>query len=201
MKKILPFFSYLFHPIFIPILGTAFYIVFGDNYLAKEKFHLLLLQVIIILFFLPLSFFYLLKTFGKVDTIMLSDTSQRKIPLLLQMALTTILISKSVSFERFPELFFFFLGSIGSAIIAFALLYANLKISIHMIAMSALSFFIIGMSQHFHLNCISTIAMLFVVTGIVATSRLFMKAHTMEELIIGYVAGMAPQMVVWIFWL
>jgi hypothetical protein len=201
LKKILPFFSYLFHPIFIPILGTIFFIVFSDNYLAKEKFHLLLLQVIIILFFLPLSFFYLLKTFGKVDTIMLSDTSQRKIPLLLQIALTIILISKSVSYNRFPELFFFFLGSIGSAFIAFALLYANLKISIHMIAMSALSFFVIGMSQHLQLNSIYTIAMLFVVTGIVATSRLFMKAHTMEELIIGYVAGMAPQMVLWIFWL
>ncbi len=132
---------------------------------------------------------------------MLSDISQRKIPLLLQMALTTILISKSVSFERFPELFFFFLGSIGSSVIAFALLYANLKISIHMIAMSALSFFVIGVSQHFQLNSIYLIASLFIVTGIVASSRLAMKAHNMEELMIGYVAGMAPQMVLWIFWL
>ncbi|WP_395063049.1 hypothetical protein [Flavobacterium sp.] len=201
MKKVLPFFSYLFHPIFIPILGTVFYILNSDGYFPKEQYYLLLFQVIIITFFLPLSFFYLLKTFGKVDTIMLSDASQRKIPLLMQIALTIILISKSVTIERFPELYFFFLGGICSTIIAFALIYAKIKASIHMIALSALSFFVIGMSVHHELNIIYSIATLFLATGIVASSRLFMKAHTMEELIIGYVSGMLPQMVLWVFWL
>lgn len=201
MKKVLPFFSYLFHPIFIPVLGTVFYILYSDGYYAKEQYYLLMFQVIIITFFLPLSFFYLLRTFGKVDTIMLSDASQRKIPLLMQIALTIILISKSVTIDRFPELYFFFLGAICSTVIAFALIYAKIKASIHMIALSALSFFVIGMSVHHELNIIYSIATLFLATGIVASSRLFMKAHSMEELIIGYVAGMLPQMVLWVFWL
>lgn len=201
MKKILPFFSYLFHPIFIPILGTVFYIIFDGNYFLKEQFYLLLLQVIIITFFLPLSFFYLLRTFGKVDTIMLSDLSQRKIPLLMQMILTAVLIQKSVTIERFPELYFFFLGGIGSTFIAFALIFVKIKASIHMIAMSALSFFVIGLSMHNELNIIYTIASLFLITGIVASSRLVMKAHTIEELIIGYAAGMLPQVLLWILWL
>ncbi|MBY0486825.1 MAG: hypothetical protein K2P85_06535 [Flavobacteriaceae bacterium] len=201
MKKVLPFFSYLFHPIFIPVLGTVFYILYSDGYYAKEQYYLLMFQVIIITFFLPLSFFYLLRTFGKVDTIMLSDASQRKIPLLMQIALTIILISKSVTIDRFPELYFFFLGAICSTVIAFTLIYAKIKASIHMIALSALSFFVIGMSVHHELNIIYSIATLFLATGIVASSRLFMKAHTMEELIIGYVAGMLPQMVLWVFWL
>lgn len=201
MKKILPFFSYLFHPIFIPIVGTVFYILFSENYYAKEQYFLLLFQVIIITFFLPLAFFYLLRTFGKVDTIMLSEVSQRKIPLLMQIALTGILISKSVTVERFEELFFFFLGGIVSTIIAFGLLYANLKASIHMIALSALTFFVIGMSMHHELNIIYTIATLFIISGIVASSRLAMKAHTMQELLIGYLAGMLPQIVLFWFWL
>ena len=201
LKKILPFFSYLFHPIFIPLLGTVFYILFSDNYYAKEQYFLLLFQVIIITFFLPLSFFYLLRTFGKVDTIMLSDTSQRKIPLLMQIALTIILITKSVTVDRFPELFFFFLGGIGSTTIAFSLLYANLKASIHMIALSALTLFVIGISAHYQLSLIFIIASLFFTTGVVATSRLVMKAHTMEELVIGYVAGMFPQLILLVFWL
>ncbi len=201
MKKILPFFSYLFHPIFIPMLGTVFYILFSDTFYAKEQYYLLLFQVIIITFFLPLSFFYLLRTFGKVDTIMLSDASQRKIPLLMQMALTVILISKSVTIDRFPELYFFFFGGIGSTIIAFSLIFAKVKASIHMIALSALTFFVIGMSMHNEINIIYTIALLFLTTGIVASSRLAMKAHTMKELVIGYIAGMLPQLVLWIFWL
>jgi hypothetical protein len=201
LKKILPLFSYLFHPIFIPIVGTVFYILFSENYYAKEQYFLLLFQVVIITFFLPLAFFYLLRTFGKVDTIMLSEVSQRKIPLLMQIALTGILISKSVTVERFEELFFFFLGGIASTIIAFGLLYANIKASIHMIALSALTFFVIGTSMHHELNIIYTIATLFIISGIVASSRLAMKAHTMQELLIGYLAGMLPQIVLFWFWL
>lgn len=201
MKKILPVFSYIFHPIFIPLLGTVFYILYNDGYYPKEQYYLLLFQVIIITFFLPLSFFYLLRTFGKVDTIMLSDASQRKIPLLLQIALTFILINKSVTFDRFPELYFFFLGGIGSTTIAFILIFAKIKASIHMIALSALSFFVMGISIHKELNILFTIATLFLITGIVASSRLVMKAHTIKELAIGYISGMLPQIAFWLFWL
>lgn len=201
MKKILPFFSYLFHPIFIPILGTLFYILFSDNYYVQGQYHLLLLQVIIITFFLPMSFFYLLRTFGKVDTIMLSDVSQRKIPLLLQISLTAVLIQKSVTIDRFPELYFFFLAGIISTTIAFFLIFAKIKASIHMIAMSALTFFTIGLSIHYQLNIMYTIASLFIVSGLVASSRLYMKAHTIKELIIGYLTGMIPQIALFYFWL
>ena len=191
----------MLHPIFIPILGTVFYILFSDNYYAKEQYYLLLFQVIIITFFLPLSFFYLLRTFGKVDTIMLSDASQRKIPLLLQIALTSVLIGKSITLERFPDLYFFFLGGIISASIAFLLIFVKFKASIHMIAMSAVTFFVIGLSMRYEQNIIFTIALLFLLSGIVASSRLAMRAHTMKELIVGYGAGMLPQVLLWCFWL
>jgi hypothetical protein len=201
LKKLLPFFSYLFHPIFIPIVGTLFYILYSANYYSKEQYLLLLLQVIIITFFLPMSFFYLLRTFGKVDTVMLSDISQRKTPLLMQIVLTFILISKSVTLERFPELFFFFLGAIVSTVVAFVLLFAKIKASIHMIAISALCFFVIGLSVHYETNSIFTIASLFFLTGIIASSRLVMKAHSSKELVIGYLTGMLPQLFLLYFWL
>lgn len=163
--------------------------------------YLLILQIIIITFFLPLAFFYLLRTFGKADTIMLSDIHQRKIPLLMQMALTSILITKSVTVDRFPELFFFFLGGFISTFFTFILLFIKVKASIHMIGISALTFFVVGMSMHNQVNIIYTIASLFLVNGIIASSRLQMKAHTMEELVIGMAVGTLPQLVLWVFWL
>ena len=201
MKKILPFFSYLFHPIFIPILGTLFYIFFNQNYYSREQYFLLLFQVVIITFLLPLTFFYLLRTFGKVDNVMLAETSQRKIPLIVQISLTAVLIQKSVTIDRFPELYFFFLGGIISTIIALLFVFANIKASIHMIAMSTLTFFAIALSIHHQENCIAIVAILFLISGLVATSRLYMKAHTLTELILGYTFGMLPQLILWWFWL
>jgi hypothetical protein len=201
LKKILPFFSYLFHPIFIPIIGTLFYLLFDETYFTKAQCYLLVFQIVIITFFLPLSFFYLLRTFGKVDTIMLSDTNQRKIPLLMQMALTVILITESVTIDRFFELFFFFLAGLISTFLAFALLFTNVKSSIHMIGIGAITFFVIGLSIHNQLNIIFLIAVMFFVTGIIASSRLVMKAHSVKELIIGYIIGIMPQLSLWYFWL
>jgi hypothetical protein len=66
-----------------------------------------------------------LRTFGKIDNVMLSDISQRKIPLLLQIMLFSVLITKSITVDRFPDLYYFFLGGLLSTIVAFLLLYLN----------------------------------------------------------------------------
>lgn len=201
MKKLLPFFSYAFHPIFIPLFGTLFYLVFNDDYYRKEQHYLLIFQIIIITIFLPMSFFYLLKTFGKIDNIMMSEINQRKIPLLLQVFLTFILLKQSITIERFPELFYFFLGGFFTTIIAFLLLFVKIKASIHMMGMSILTFFVIGLSIHNQINIIYTIAALLALSGLIASSRLYMKAHTLNELFIGYFCGMIPQIIFWKFWL
>ncbi len=201
MKKILPFFSYLFHPIFIPIIGTFFYLLFDDNILTEEQSYLLIFQIVIITFFLPLSFFYLLRTIGKVDNIMLSEVSQRKIPLLLQMVLTMVLLKQSVTIDRFPELFYFFFGGLISTFLAFILLFFKIKSSIHMIGISAVTFYLIGLSIHTTQNSILLIATLFLINGLIASSRIVMKAHSLKELTIGYLIGMLPQVVVIYFWL
>jgi hypothetical protein len=201
VKKILPFFSYLFHPIFIPILGTLIYSYYGDRLYTQEQYYLLLFQVVIITFLLPLSFFYLLRTFGKVDTIMMANVKERKIPLLMQMILTYILLQKSITVERFPELFFFFLGGFASTFIVFLLIYIRFKASVHMVAISALNCFVLGLSIHYQINCSYMIAALVVLSGVIATSRLYMHAHTLKELAVGYLCGSIPQLMFWYYWL
>jgi hypothetical protein len=201
LKKLLPLFSYLFHPIFIPILGVLFYLLYTDVYFSKPQCLLLVFQIVIITFLLPMTFFYLLRVFGKVDTIMLSDINQRKIPLLLQMALTSILIKESVTIDRFPELFFFFLAGLLSTFLAFMALYIKIKASIHMIGLSAVTFFVLGLSMHNQTNLVFVLATLFFLNGLVASSRLQMKAHTLKELTIGFLIGGIPQIAVWFLWL
>lgn len=201
MKKILPFFSYLFHPIFIPLLGTIFYVLLDSHYYSLVQCLILFLQIIIITIFLPIAFFYLLRTFGKTDTVMLSDISQRKIPLLLQIMLFSVLVKKSITFEHFPILYFFFVGGIFSTIFAFALLYLKTKASIHMIGMSSLTVFLIGLSLHNEVNTIHTVAFFIIMNGVVASSRLVMNAHSNKELLIGFLCGAIPQSILLYFWL
>ena len=201
MKKILPFFSYAFHPIFIPLLGTVFYVSLEEKYFTLPQYLILFLQIIIITFLLPIAFFYLLRTFGKIESIMLSDISQRKIPLLLQLMLFAVLIEKSITIDRFPSLFFFFVGGLLSTIFAFLLLYVKFKASIHMIGISSLTVFIIGLSIHNQVNTINTVTFFILMNGLVASSRLVMKAHSNKELLVGFLCGTIPQSILLYFWL
>ncbi|MFC6875764.1 hypothetical protein [Flavobacterium myungsuense] len=201
MKKILPLFSYLFHPIFIPVFGTFFYLFFTPNYFEFNQKYLILLQVLLITIFIPISFFYLLKAIGKVDSMMVSELSQRKIPLIIQAFLIYTLIQRSITLDRIPELFFFFFGGLLSTLLTLLFLFGKIKASIHMIGISSLTAFVVGLSLHNQINFMCYIAFLILMNGVVASSRLEMKAHTNIELAIGFFVGLLPQLALYFFWL
>lgn len=201
MKKILPLFSYLLHPIFMPLLGTCYYLFANENYFVVEQKYLIIIQVAIIMLFIPICIYYLLKTLGKVDSVMLSNVSQRRIPLAIQALLIGILIGKSITAETIPELHYFFLGGMASTLLALLFSFVPIKVSLHTMGISALTVFAIGLSMHSQTNALYYIAALLLANGIVAASRLEMNAHTGKELASGFVLGIVPQAMLWYFWL
>ncbi|HOZ76311.1 MAG TPA: hypothetical protein PLS51_14025 [Flavobacterium sp.] len=201
MRKILPLFSYVFHPVFIPVLGTLAYFFWGKNYFEPAQQVLILLQIVIITILIPMAFLYLLKTLGKVDSFMVSDLSQRKVPLVIQVILMVILLRQSITIDRIPELFFFFAGGIASALLTLILLFAKIKASLHMMGISALTVFTMALSIYNQVNLINVIAILLLANGLVAASRLEMKAHTGTELVIGFLFGVLPQLLLLYCWL
>lgn len=201
MKKILPLFSYLFHPIFIPAMATLFYLFLnGSDFVSQEKL-LVFFQVVIVTVFIPVLAFLLLRATGTIDSIMVSQTSQRKIPLILHCFLIILLVRNNITIDRYPELHFFFLGTLLSTLLALILVFTNVKASLHMIAISSITVFIIGLSMHLQIQITFTIAVLMLLNGFVASSRLEMKAHTYPELIIGFALGAVSQLLLLILWL
>ena len=112
-----------------------------------------------------------------------------------------ILIEKSITIDRFPSLYFFFVGGILSTCFAFLLLFAKFKASIHMIGISSLTVFIVGLSIHNQINTINIVTFFVIMNGVVASSRLVMKAHSNNELIAGFLCGVIPQSALLYFWL
>lgn len=201
MKRILPFFSYLFHPIFIPVFAALFYFFLNDSNFTNLEKYFTVFQIVIITILLPIFFFFLLRATGQIDSIMIPEVSQRKIPLVILSFLTIILVRKSITLDHFPELHFFFLGGLLSTIIALVLLFFKTKASLHMISISALTVFVIGLSIHSQTRNINLIAFIVLMNGFVASSRLEMKAHTPKELVIGFLLGIIPQVVLLPIWL
>ena len=201
LKKILPFFSYLFHPIFIPVYAALFYFFGNDSYFSNPEKYLAVFQIAIITIVVPVLLFFLLRSMGKIDSMMIPDISQRKTPLIILCFLTILLIRKNITIDYFPQLYFFFLGGLFSTFSTLILLFFNTKASLHSMAMSTLTVFVIGLSIHYQTQSIYTIAFLIFMNGVVASSRLEMNAHTPKELTIGFLLGIIPQLLLFRLWL
>ena len=181
--------------------AALLYFFLNDALFTNPETYFTIFQIVIITILLPILFFFLLRISGQVDSIMISEISQRKIPLVIQCFLSILLVRKSVTLDHYPEFHFFFLGGLLSTVMALVLLFVNIKASLHMIAMSALALFVIGLSIHTQTRNINIIAFLVLMNGFVASSRLEMKAHTPKELVIGFLLGIIPQLLLLRFWL
>ena len=201
LKKVLPIFSYFFHPLFIPLLAIVLYFLVSTNSLTTSEQLLVYTQGIIFTIILPVLCFLFLKSINKIDSIMLPIVSQRKIPLLIQSILFLVLITQGNMFVYIPGLYYFFLGCFISTLLALLLVLIDVKASLHMVGVSSLVAFCIAMSVYTQRNLLLEISTLFFLNGLVGTSRLYMKAHTPKELLAGFFVGFIPQLflIPWIF--
>jgi hypothetical protein len=183
------------------VYAAFFYFFWSDSYYSTPEKHIAVFQIVIVTILLPILFFFVLRSLGELDSIMISEISQRKIPLVMLCFLTILLVRKSITLDRFPELHFFFLGGLLSTVLALALLFFRTKASLHLLAISALTLFVIGLSIHNQSRNINWIAFLVFMNGVVASSRLEMQAHTTKELVVGFLLGSIPQLLFFYFWL
>ena len=200
LKKTLPIFSYIFHPIFITFYGVLLYILLSDLGINSLSI-LLLIQVIILTILLPLSIYYLLKATGHIKSFTEATINERKFPILLQATFLFILLKFSGFIDDLLPLYFFMLGGLIASIVAFMLTFANFKVSLHMIGVCSLLIFIICLSVSLNIAIIPLIALMIVIVGNVASSRLFMKSHDTTELIAGSFIGLLSQVILWQFYL
>ena len=178
-----------------------FYLFANHSYFLNKEKYIVLLQVSIFTIVIPILLFLGLRSTGKISSAMAPLVSERKIPLVLQCFLLIFLVRTTITIERYPELHFFFLSAILSTLIALILLFANIKTSLHMMGISALTFFVLGLNLHFQTQNVYSLLFLIMMNGFVASSRLQMNAHTPKELLIGFLTGVLPQVLLMVLWL
>lgn len=201
MERVLRLFSYVFHPLFIAVYAVLLYFIYGARTFEYADVYLLTLQLVIITILIPVTFYYLLLSLGKVDSIMLSQTAQRRMPLIIHAVLLMILLRRTVTLSDYPELHFYFLGCLVSTVTALLLVFLGIKASLHMIGISSLTVFAVAISLHGQERLIALVFVLLLCNGLVATSRLAMKAHSQTELALGTGIGIIPQLALLYFWL
>lgn len=201
MKILLKSASYLFHPIWMPFAGSLLYFLVSPRFFPVEVINAKLLAIAIMTIFIPIVYFFMLKTLGKVSDHFMKEVRERKWPLLFYAGLDFIILKYVLNTFDYPELYYFFFGIMMSTLLGLFLLFLNIKASLHMTGLGGLTLFLIFLSLHFNLNLTYTVSFLIAIIGLTASSRLYYEAHTMNELGIGLLVGLIPQVGLAFFWL
>ncbi|WP_396602334.1 hypothetical protein [Algibacter sp. R77976] len=204
MNSLLKSISYIFHPLIMPLLGVLFYFSKSPRFIPSEIIQAKIVSLFILTIILPILLYLILKLIGLVNTVNLKTTKERIYPLILNCIVIILVLQRILTPAQsieLVELYFFFIGILISNMACLLLAIMKFKASIHMIAISGVIMFFIALSIHFSININGTLALMFIIMGAIATSRLHLKAHTYVELIIGVFIGIIPQLILVTYWL
>lgn len=204
LKAIANFISYVFHPIFIPLLMVyVLYILMPASFASVKPaaFSLLMIRVAVITAFFPLLFVALAKGLGFIDSILLKRHKDRIIPLMAVMifyfwnywvfkndtSIPTPIMCKVIS-----------LASLWGVV---ALFMANIfvKVSMHATAIGGLLGMAILLVIQSPVNMMLPLFIAIVLAGIVGTARMILSAHKLSEVYFGYAIGVASMMAAWVY--
>lgn len=201
MRAFYQLISYLFHPLFIPIGGTLMYFIITPKYTPLEMQSGNILPIFILTVIIPIICYFILRNLGMVTSVFMPSIQERKYTLYISISLLLMIVYKVIPNNYSSELFYFFFGLITAALSCLLLLFFKFKSSVHLMGMGSLLMYLISLSIHFEINVIIAISTLTLATGLVATSRLFLRAHSRAELFIGFLIGIFTQLMTLKFWL
>jgi len=190
--------STVLHPVVIPTLGVLLYFIFVSQSIAQKQQLLLLALVFGITYVIPVVSLILLKSLRLIESFQVHTIRERIIPVLMMLVLFYVLGDILANVPILRDLGFLFYGTSLSLLCIFLLFSVGLKSSLHLVSMgSAVGFFLIIMNVYI-MPLLPIIMVLILLSGLLASSRLYLKAHTPAELFSGFMIGVISQIVV--FW-
>jgi hypothetical protein len=191
LKRIASIFSIILHPVFMPMLGI--FIVFNSSLynlalpVQFKKFVYLITLLCDVL--IPLTLIPVLLYFRQVQQITMDEKRERLIPLFLSMVCLSIgyyLVSK---FSPIKIINMFLLSA---SVIAFLILVISIfwKISIHMAGIGGITALIAILSFNTGTDMTIILSIVVIMSGIIASSRLALEAHSPMQLFAGYGIGL-----------
>ena len=189
--KIARIISYIFHPLLMPIYTFSILFsmkTFFSSILTLDGKIMVLAFIFISTFLFPVILTYILLRTNKISSLHLEKREERTIPFLFTIVFYYGSYHMLKSFDL-PAIYLLLMLASTLMIILSFLINLKFKISIHTLAIGALTGIIIGISYRFGINMLLIGFILFIIGGLVGFSRLALNAHCPSEVYSGYIIG------------
>lgn len=196
--KIATALSYVFSPLFVPVIGVSLVCVYYGA--SAGEVVRILISASICFIVAPTAMLFWLKKTGRIATFQIREKQDRRLPLLIGLAIAcaSVIVIVAVAGTTQKAVGIYLLGVAGTTGIAL-LISSMTKMSIHVAAFSALAATVVYMYKNptissgalFEFGAGSAVIALLVLVAVV-WSRYYCRAHSPGELLIGAGVGAVP---------
>jgi hypothetical protein len=191
MRLFSKFLSYLLHPLIIPTIGVLVIDTFSSIKIPDEYFYLYMGIVFVGTYALPSLLVLLLLVLGFVSELEMPHRHDRNAPLLLA-AISVYSTERLLERLYAPYDILLFLTGISLALILAFFVNLKIKASVHIAGMGGLTAGVLALSIHTQLNLFFVLAPIILLTGLLGTARIKLKAHQPSEVYLGFLVGFIP---------
>lgn len=191
--------STVLHPIVIPTLGVLIYFIFVAQSINQKQQLLLLGLVFGITYVIPVLSLIILKSLGIIRDFQVTTIRERRMPVLLMMLLFYLLGNTLADISHLRDLGLLFYGTSISLLFVYLFFAFQLKTSLHLLSMGAAVGFFLVITNTYSLSLMPIIMVFILLSGLLASSRLYLNAHDSKEVFVGFSLGFLTQVL--IFWI
>ena len=197
--KFYKFISVMLHPIVIPTLGVILYFMFIQNsFNSTQKFGVLGL-IFASTYIIPLLLLILFKRFKLIKSFNAESIKERKIPIAVMIVLFYLLGNTLYGIPNLMDLGVLFYATTLGLVIIYILFAFKLKTSLHLMSLGVTTGFFYLLQNVYNQNLILVIIAALILSGILGSARLNLKAHSQKEVYLGFILGfVSPSIIFYI---
>ncbi len=184
------FISTILHPIVMPTIGIILYFILTPVNLSRQQQYTILAVVFVATYIIPILLLVLLKYIGYIKSYQVHGIKERKIPIFFMMTLLFMLGKFFLGITHIRDLSFLFFGVVFGLGFIYILFVTKTKASLHLLSMGAATGYFLLFQQIHNLYILPIIITFIFLSGLLASSRLHLKAHSAKEVYLGFFIGL-----------
>ncbi|MEE4001629.1 hypothetical protein V1T75_14885 [Tenacibaculum sp. FZY0031] len=184
------FISTVLHPIVMPTIGIILYFLLSPINLNKQQQYTILAIVFVATYFIPMLLLVFLKSLGYIKSFRVHSIRERKFPIFFMMTLFLILGKMFASMSIVKDICYLFYGTVFGLGLIYLLFPFNIKGSLHLLSMGVAVGYFLLFQQIQTVYVLPVIITFILLAGLLASSRLYLKAHNVREVYLGFFIGL-----------
>ena len=194
--KFYKFISVILHPIVVPTLGVLLYFILIPNRIDSNQKLAILGLIFIATYLVPLFVLIILKAFKLIKSYKVYAIKERKIPISLMIALFYVLGNTLSKITMIRDLGILFYATSLGLIVIYLLFVFKIKTSLHLLSLGISVGFFMLLSTQYLISFLPVILILILISGLLASARLYLKAHTPREVYLGFLLGVISPFII-----